>query len=384
MHTERRLAALFGGGRLSRRDSTSSDEALEDQDCVPRLATCRAPHSSTGSEQGSSGDERTVATLRPRWAAPLQPTVQGNRPTAGRQTNRASLPRWAARQRFTSSSSAEDSGGSTITAMPCGSAASAQGTPPWMRWARRCALSSSDSSGGASPAASPSPNTSPSPGAASPCWASPPWQSPAHAKPSTAQLSGQRTVQRSRMRAPTGPRRSLAGELERAAGIAQHGLAEPGSGPVSSPPVFAVLPLLVPPDLGARFNLVPAGPADWKPAGPMGSPAAASAHLNSWLLPAVAAALSQAGPRESASPGQKGEVAGGGSWGKPATHRGAGEPSFSFQQCGSRVELQQGTVGSWSKTEEPVADGEPAAAPGAQPPSFWSRLFCRAASGVKA
>lgn len=381
---ERRLSALFGRGRLSTSDSTSSDEAPEPHDQCPALQR-RGPGCAarpTCGEQDSSGDESTMAALRPRWAEPrqVQRTAQGDSASAGRLTEAAHLPRWAARHCSTTSSS-EGSGSSAITAAPCGTEASVQRTPPWLRWARRCALSSSDSSAGTTPAASPSPAAGTT---ALPAWASPPWQPQAQASLSDTPALPQRSMPHSSPQPHRGPCRSLTNELERAARGVTAAPAQPPA--PSSPAVVAVLPLLVPPELSARFNLVPAGPAGCQPTGAEGSPGAVT--LDSWLIPAVAAALSQPASPASASPGRKAHLllmagtAGSGSSPEPAPHGGIAEPSFSFQLCPSLAALQEVKVSSSSRTEAVAAAVGPKSR--ARPPSLWSRVFCQSASAVKA
>ena len=382
---DRRLAALFGPGRLSPSNSSSSDDAPEAQDRWGGPAPRCTRHSS------SSGEEQTLAALRPRWVAPhqVQDALHGNRPATVEPTQAPKPPRWAT-LRWPSTSSTEGSGSSAITAAPCGGEPSLQCTPPWLRWARRCALSSGDSSADASPAASPSLAASLSLRAASPSWGSPPWQAPLPlASPSTSPPLPQRSKRHSSPRGNRRPRRSLTSELERVATSEPAAPAPPAAAAPSYPAVVAVLPLLVPPELSTRFNLVPAGPPGWQPAGALGSPGgAATAQLDSWLIPAVATALGQTVFPVSASPGWKAQglggvpvMAGRGSRSEPAAHCGAvAEPSFSFQPCPSPAKMQQAVVGACGHAEEAVAVG---LVPAARPPSLWSRLFCRAASNVK-
>lgn len=313
--TDRRLAALFGPSRLSPSDSSSSDDAPEAQDHWGGPAPRCARRSST--ERSSLGDEQTLAALRPRWVAPhqVQATVHGNRPAAAEPTQVPKHPRWAMLRR-PSTSSTEGSGGSAITLVQCNGEPSLQRTPPWLRWARRCALSSSNSSADASPAASPSLTASPSLGPASPSWGSPPWQAPLPlASPSTSPPLPQRIERHSSPRGNRRPRRSLTSELERAAASEPADPAPPAAAAPSCPAVVAVLPLLVPPELSTRFNLVPAGPPGWQPTGARGSPGvAAAAQLDSWLIPAVATALGQTVPPRQRQPRVEGTGAGQCAW----------------------------------------------------------------------
>ena len=374
---ERRLPALFGrGSRLfstcssgSSREGTNLARRPGGSPLLARPGAAATP----AAVLGSDSEEELARHHMPRWASPLAkpaeqqaaaPPMQQHRPSPSHASPDHGLA-WAAQAYCSSASSGGSSWSSSEYSTSCSSASGSGGapgagaqTPPWLRWAHR-EFGTGCSSADASPAASPSLSrraSGPAGGASSP----------------PVQLSGAPSSRRRQAQ------RSLCGELERAAAASPARVAAAGT--PSAAPAVALVPLLLAPDAAAQLGLAAALQA--------GQPAGSPAPLHDmgaagWLIPAVAAALSQqAAPQLAASvPQGQGKAtalagsaaAAAGCEAKPPA---AGEERAPSLSLFLRPGATQGPPGSAG-----IA-GQPAPAP-VHGPRLLRCLFCSRAPAVK-
>ena len=248
---EGRLTALFGG--IARSSSSEAGEGEEEQVAPPARKTPASargtlwqhPASAACSTPrrllGSDSEEELLQHAAPRWASPARSPLPSSQPASAARagtTLHQATPCCAARstssghgcssgddgtsqrvQRWTPPSSSGDEGSS--------SAEEAARTPHWLRWAQRHFVGSGSSSSGSPAAASPAASL----GRETPV-----------AQPSPHKLSAS---------ASRRPRRSLAPVMAGAALPAGQAAPPGGDGPQAPPPLFAVLPLMVPAEAAA-------------------------------------------------------------------------------------------------------------------------------------
>ena len=285
---EGRLTALFGG--IARSSSSEAGEGEEEQVAPPARKTPASargtlwqhPASAACSTPrrllGSDSEEELLQHAAPRWASPARSPLPSSQPASAARagtTLHQATPCCAARstssghgcssgddgtsqrvQRWTPPSSSGDEGSS--------SAEEAARTPHWLRWAQRHFVGSGSSSSGSPAAASPAASL----GRETPV-----------AQPSPHKLSAS---------ASRRPRRSLAPVMAGAALPAGQAAPPGGDGPQAPPPLFAVLPLMVPAEAAAYLCLA----AEAAAAAAAASPGAAQQlgeHGADWRIGAAGA-----------------------------------------------------------------------------------------------